>query len=66
MHIDVVMPANEIKKSLDRWLDVNLPVDISIRRGKRKGRKVVCFTIYGTTQEDINTKWNALEKLLKK
>ena len=66
MHIDVVMPTAEISKALNAWLDENLPVDIRIRRGVKKGRKVVCFSIYGSTQENIMAKWNALEKLLKK
>lgn len=66
MHIDVVMPTAEISKALNTWLDENLPIDIRIRRGVKKGRKVVCFSIYGSTQENIMAKWNALEKLLKK
>lgn len=66
MHIDVVMPTAEISKALNTWFDENLPIDIKIRRGVKKGRKVVCFSIYGSTQEDIMAKWNALEKLLKK
>lgn len=66
MHIDVVMPTAEISKALNTWLDENLPIDIRIRRGMKKGRKVVCFSIYGSTQENIMAKWNALEKLLKK
>ena len=66
MHIDVVIPASEIKKTLDSWLDENLPMDITMRRGKKKGRKVVCFSIYGSSQETIMAKWEALEKLLNK
>ena len=66
MHIDVVMPTAEISKALNTWFDENLPIDIRIRRGVKKGRKVVCFSIYGSTQEIIMAKWNALEKLLKK
>lgn len=66
MHIDAVMPTAEISKALNTWFDENLPIDIKIRRGVKKGRKVVCFSIYGSTQEDIMAKWNALEKLLKK
>lgn len=66
MHIDVVMPTAEISKALNTWFDENLPIDIRIRRGVKKGRKVVCFSIYGSTQENIMAKWNALEKLLKK
>lgn len=66
MHIDVVMPATEIPKALNTWFDENLPTDIRIRLGVKKGRKVVCFSIYGSTQENIMAKWNALEKLLKK
>ena len=66
MHIDVVMPPAEISKALNTWFDENLPIDIRIRRGVKKGRKVVCFSIYGSTQENIMAKWNALEKLLKK
>lgn len=66
MHIDVVMPTAEIPKALNTWFDENLPIDIRIRRGVKKGRKVVCFSIYGSTQENIMAKWNALEKLLKK
>ena len=66
MHIDVVMPTTEISKALNTWFDENLPIDIRIRRGVKKGRKVVCFSIYGSTQENIMAKWNALEKLLKK
>ena len=66
MHIDVVMPTAEISKALNTWFDENLPIDIRIRRGEKKGRKVVCFSIYGSTQENIMAKWNALEKLLKK
>lgn len=66
MHIDVVMPTAEISKALNTWFDKNLPIDIRIRRGVKKGRKVVCFSIYGSTQENIMAKWNALEKLLKK
>ena len=64
MHIDVVMPTAEISKALNTWFDENLPIDIRIRRGVKKGRKVVCFSIYGSTQENIMAKWNALEKLL--
>ena len=66
MHIDVVMPTAEISNALNTWFDENLPIDIRIRRGVKKGRKVVCFSIYGSTQENIMAKWNALEKLLKK
>lgn len=66
MYIDVVMPTAEISKALNTWFDENLPIDIRIRRGVKKGRKVVCFSIYGSTQENIMAKWNALEKLLKK
>ena len=66
MHIDVVMPTAENSKALNTWFDENLPIDIRIRRGVKKGRKVVCFSIYGSTQENIMAKWNALEKLLKK
>lgn len=66
MHIDVVMPTAEISKALNTWFDENLPIDIRIRRGVKKGRKVVCFSIYGSTQENIMAKWDALEKLLKK
>ena len=66
MHIDVIMPTAEISKALNTWFDENLPIDIRIRRGVKKGRKVVCFSIYGSTQENIMAKWNALEKLLKK
>ena len=62
MHIDVVMPTAEISKALNTWFDENLPIDIRIRRGVKKGRKVVCFSIYGSTQENIMAKWNALEK----
>ena len=65
MHIDIVMPTAEISKALNTWFDENLPIDIRIRRGVKKGRKVVCFSIYGSTQENIMAKWNALEKLLK-
>lgn len=64
MHIDVVMPTAEISKALNTWLDENLPIDIRIRRGMKKGRKVVCFSIYGSTQENIMAKWNALEKVI--
>lgn len=66
IHIDVVMPTAEISKALNTWFDENLPIDIRIRRGVKKGRKVICFSIYGSTQENIMAKWNALEKLLKK
>ena len=66
MHIDIVMPTAEISKALNTWFDENLPIDIRIRRGVKKGRKVVCFSIYGSTQENIMAKWDALEKLLKK
>jgi hypothetical protein len=66
MHIDVVMPTAEISKALNTWFDENLPIDIRIRRGVKKGRKVICFSIYGSTQENIMAKWDALEKLLKK
>ena len=66
MHIDIVMPTAEISKALNTWLDENLPVDITIRRGIRKGRKMVCFSVYGSSQEDIMAKWEALEKLLNK
>lgn len=66
MHIDVIMPASEISKALNKWLEENLPVDISMRRGRKKGRKIVCFTIYGTTQENINAKLEGLEKVLRK
>lgn len=66
MHIDVVMPTAEISKALNTWFDENLPIDIRIRRGVKRGRKVVCFSIYGSTQENIMAKWDALEKLLKK
>lgn len=65
MHIDVVMPTAEISKALNTWFDENLPIDIRIRRGVKKGRKMVCFSIYGSTQENIMAKWDALEKLLK-
>lgn len=65
MHIDIVMPTAEISKALNTWFDENLPIDIRIRRGVKKGRKVVCFSVYGSTQENIMAKWNALEKLLK-
>lgn len=64
MHIDVVMPTAEISKALNTWFDENLPIDIRIRRGVKKGRKVVCFSIYGSTQENIMAKWNALEKVI--
>lgn len=64
MHIDVVMPTAEISKALNTWFDENLPIDIRIRRGVKKGRKVVCFSIYGSTQENIMAKWDALEKLI--
>ena len=66
MHIDVVMPTADISKALNTWLDKGLPTDISIRRGTRKGRKVVCFSIFGSSQEDIMAKWEAVEKLLNK
>ena len=64
MHIDVVMPAREISEAMTKWLDSNLPLDIQLRRGNRKGEKVVCFSVYGTTQENIMAKWEALERLI--
>ena len=66
IHIDVLKPAVEISKALSAWFDENLPIDIRICRGVEKGRKVVRFSIYGSTQENIKAKWDALEKLLKK
>lgn len=66
MHIDVVMPATGISKALNTWFDENLPTDIRIRMGVKKGRKVVCFTVYGSSQEEIIAKWESLEKVINK
>lgn len=66
MHINVVIPTAEISELLNSWFEENLPADIRIRRGVRKGQKVVCFSIYGTSQEDIIDKWNALDTLLER
>ena len=65
-YIEVVMPASEIKKSLEVWLENNLPMDIEVRKGKRNGKKVVSFTVYGSSQEEIIAKWESLEKVINK
>ena len=64
MHIDVMMPSAKVPEALDKWFDENLPLDIVIRRGKRRNRRVVCITIYGMTLEDMMAKLDALEALI--
>lgn len=64
MRVDMVVPAASVPRLLDEWLDRGIAVDITIRKGTRKGRKVVVLGIYGSTQEDINAKIEALESLI--
>lgn len=67
MKIQVAMSAELVTKSLNLWLENNLPLDISIRQGKTpKGQRRVVFTIFGSSQEDIMAKWEALKTLIEK
>lgn len=65
MHIDIAMPANEITRFLNEWINENMPIDIVVKRGVRNGMKMVAFYVYGSTQEDAMAKVEALEKLIK-
>ena len=64
MRVDMVVPAASVPRLLDEWLDRGIAVDITVRKGTRKGRKVVVLGISGSTQEDINAKIEALESLI--
>lgn len=69
MHVQMVMPSALVPSVLTEWLTDALPFDITVKTGTRrngmyKGQKMVCFTVYGTTQEDINDKLDALELLI--
>lgn len=66
MHGDMAMPEASIPKGLNEWIDTNMPMDIVVKRGMHKGCKMIAFYVYGSTQEDILAKFNALGKLLKK
>ena len=50
MRVDMVVPAASVPRLLDEWLDRGIAVDITVRKGTRKGRKVVVLGIYGSTQ----------------
>lgn len=64
MHVDMLVPAKELSKALETWMGESLPVDISVRSGKRKGKRVLVLSVYGTTQEDILDKIEALNKII--
>lgn len=64
MRVDMMVPAPSVPRLLDEWLDKGIAIDITVRKGTRKGRKMVVLGIYGTTQEDINAKIEALESLI--
>lgn len=64
MRVDMMVPASSVPRLLDEWLDKGIAIDITVRKGTRKGRKMVVLGIYGTTQEDINAKIEALESLI--
>ena len=66
MHADVAMPEDMITHGVNEWIDENMPIDIEVKRGEHNGRKMVAFYIYGSTQEDIIAKCEALGKLLNK
>lgn len=66
MHGDIAMPEASIPKVMNEWIDANMPMDIVVKRGMHKGCKMIAFYVYGSTQEDILAKCNALGKLLKK
>ena len=66
MHGDMAMPEASIPKGLNEWIDTNMPMDIVVKRGEHNGQKMVAFYIYGSTQEDIIAKCEALGKLLNK
>lgn len=64
MHVDMAIPAKTLSKTLETWMSENLPVDIAVRSGKRKGKRVVVLSVYGTTQQDILDKIEALDKII--
>lgn len=66
MHADVAMPEASITQVMNEWIDANMPIDIEVKRGEHNGQKMVAFYIYGSTQEDIIAKCEALGKLLNK
>ena len=64
VHIDIAMPATNISRFLNEWIDDNMPIDIVVKHGVRNGMKMVGFYVYGSTQEDALAKVEALEKLI--
>lgn len=64
MRVDMVVPAASVPHLLDEWVDKGITVDLTVRRGERKGEKMVCIGVHDTTQEDINAKIEALERLI--
>lgn len=66
MHGDMAMPEASIPKGMNEWIYANMPMDIVVKRGMHKGCKMIAFYVYGSTQEDILAKCNALEVLINK
>lgn len=64
MRVDMLIPAASLPHLLDEWLERNIAVDITVRKGTRKGKKVIVLGIHGSTQEDINAKIEAIESLI--
>ena len=67
MTVQMVIPAKDVSAILLDFIKDNLPFDITVRTGKsRRGQRRVCFSINGSTQEDILAKIDALEAVIYK
>lgn len=67
MTVQMVIPAKDVSAILLDFLKDNLPFDITVRTGTaRRGQRRACFSINGSTQEDIHAKIDALEAVIYK
>lgn len=63
----MVIPAKDLSATLLEFFKYNLPFDITLCTGtSRRGQRRVCFSINGSTMEDIHAKMDALKAVIYK
>lgn len=60
----ITMIAEYVPQKLNEWLANSLPVDLTIKAGRRKGLRVIRVTIEAQTPDDVMAKSKAFNTMI--
>lgn len=64
MRVDMLVPAASVPAFIEEWFGQGITVDITVRKSTVKDKKILCLSVYGSTQEEIMAKIEAVESLI--